>query len=89
MPFLKCVLVFADIFIFVHVALSPDLASVRPPLFSSRPMASKRAGSKDIDGSATGAEIERVSTSLPIYDDTKLFLDKDIKVKGKKSMMHL
>lgn len=46
-------------------------------------MASKWAGSKDTNGSATGAAVERVSTSLPIYEDTKLIVDKDIKMKWK------
>lgn len=46
-------------------------------------MASKRAGSKDIDKSATREKVERVSTSLPIYEDTKMILDKDIKLKWK------
>ena len=46
-------------------------------------MASKRAGSKDTDESATGVAVERVSASLPIYEDTKLILDKDIEFKWK------
>jgi len=46
-------------------------------------MASKRSGSKDIDGSTTGAAIERVPTSLSIYEDTKLIVDKEIKLKWK------
>ena len=41
-------------------------------------MVSKRVGSKDIDGSATGAAVERMSTSLSIYEDIKLIIDKDI-----------
>lgn len=44
-------------------------------------MASKIAGSKDTYESATGATMEQVSSSLPIYEDTKLILDKDIKPK--------
>lgn len=44
-------------------------------------MASKRVESKDIVESATGDEIEQVSMSLPIYEETKLFIDKDIKMK--------
>ncbi|MCY6525026.1 hypothetical protein, partial [Actinobacillus pleuropneumoniae] len=51
------------------------------PLSSSRSMASKRVGSKDTDGSATGATVERVSTSFLIYEDTKLIVEKDIKMK--------
>lgn len=44
-------------------------------------MASKRLGSKDTDESTTGATVDRVSASLPIYEDTNLILDKDIKLK--------
>jgi len=46
-------------------------------------MASKREGSKDINGSATGAAVKRVSTSLLIYEDTKMIVDKDINMKWK------
>ena len=83
MSILKFSLVLTDRFLAMHVALSLDLAGVRLPLNSLGSMASKGLGSKDTDGSATGAEIERVSTSLPIYEDTKLILDKDIKLKWK------
>jgi hypothetical protein len=48
---------------------------------SSVSMASKRTGSQDTDGIAAGAAVEQVSSSLPIYEDTKLYLDKDIKLK--------
>ena len=81
MSFLKFVFVFADKFLAMHVTLSPDLVGVCPPLSSSGSMASKGAGSKDTKGSATGATIERVFTSFPIYEDTKLIVDKDIKLK--------
>jgi len=46
-------------------------------------MASKRARSKDTNESATEAVVEWVSTSLLIYDDTKLIVEKDIKMKWK------
>lgn len=46
-------------------------------------MAFKRVRSKDTNGSAIGAVVERVSTSLSIYEDTKLIVDKDIKLKWK------
>lgn len=46
-------------------------------------MASKRVGSKEINRSATSAAVERVSTSLPIYEDTKMIVEKDIKLKWK------
>lgn len=81
MLFLKFSLVLADRFISMHVSMSPYLVGVRPPLSSSGSMASKRAGSKDTDGSATRTKIEWVSTSFLIYEDTKLIVDKDIKLK--------
>jgi len=46
-------------------------------------MASKRVGSKDIIESTTGDVVEKVSMSLPIYEDTKLFIDKEIKITWK------
>jgi len=46
-------------------------------------MASKREGLKDTVESATRDVVEKVSMSLPIYEDTKLFIDKDIKMKWK------
>ncbi len=61
--------------------MSLDLTSICPPLSSLGSMASKREGSKDTDGSATGVAIERVSTSFLIYEDTKLIVDKYIKMK--------
>jgi len=83
MSFLEFALVFADRFLSMHVALSLDLSGVNPPFSGTGPMASKRARSKDIERSATGAVVEQVSTCLPIYEDTKLFLDKDINLKWK------
>ena len=44
-------------------------------------MASKRTGSQDTDDITTGAVAEQVSSGLPIYEDTKLYRDKDIKIK--------
>ena len=61
--------------------MSLDIASVRLSLSSFGLMASKRGGSKDINGSATREEVERVSMSVSIYEDTKLIADKDIKLK--------
>lgn len=49
--------------------------------FSSISMASKRTGSEDNDGNAARAIVEKVSSSLSIYEDTKLYLDKGIKLK--------
>ena len=42
---------------------------------------SKRTTSQDIDGIAVGVGVEQVSSSLSIYEDTKFYLDKDIKLK--------
>lgn len=58
MLFLKFSLVLADRFLAMHVAMSPDLVGVLLPLNSSGSMASKRAGSKDTEGSATRAAVE-------------------------------
>lgn len=44
-------------------------------------MTSKRRGSQDTDGNAAGAIVEKVSSTLPIYEDTKLYLDNVIKLK--------
>ena len=44
-------------------------------------MDSKRTRSQDTDGVAVGTIVEQVSYSMPIYEDTKLYLDKDIKLK--------
>lgn len=44
-------------------------------------MASRREGSKDTIISAIGVVVEWVSASLPIYEDTKLVLNKNIKLK--------
>lgn len=74
-------LVFADTFLAVHVDLPPYLVGVHAPLNSARSMASKRAGSKDTDRSETGAVVKRVSASLLIYEDTKIILEKNIKMK--------
>jgi len=81
MSFLKFALVLSNRFIAMHVTMSPNLAGVCLSLSSSRSMASQRAVSKDTDESATRAAIERVSTGFPIYQDTKLIVDKDIKPK--------
>lgn len=81
MLFLKLSLLLADRFLAMHVVMSLDLVGVLPPLSSLGSMASKRERSKDTHKSAIGGVVERVSTSLPIYEDTKLIVDKDIKPK--------
>jgi len=44
-------------------------------------MASMISWSQDTDENATGAAVEWVSSSLRVYEDTKFFLDKGIKLK--------
>jgi len=39
-------------------------------------MAYKRATSKEITESSTGEAVEQISIDLPVYADTKLFIDK-------------
>lgn len=55
-------------------------------LNNTHTMPSKKAGSKKTIKSATGDAVEQVSMSLPIYEDTKLFVDKDIKMNGRTLM---
>ena len=61
--------------------MSPNAVGVHPSLIISGSMASKRSESKDIVESATGDAVEQASMSFPIYEDTKLIVDKDIKLK--------
>lgn len=63
----------------------PGITSVRLPLGSIGTMASQRASSKDTVESATIDAVERVSMSLPIYEDIKLFIYKDIKMKWQRN----
>ena len=60
--------------------MSPSITGVRSYLNSSGTMASKRAGSKDNIESAIGDAFKQVSMSLPIYEDIKMFIDKEIKI---------
>lgn len=46
-------------------------------------MASKRDGSKDIVERSTEDVVEQGSVSLPVYIDTHLFIEKDIKITWK------
>lgn len=43
-------------------------------------MASKRAGSKDTVERNIGDVVDEVSMSLPVYEDTHMFIDKYIKI---------
>lgn len=65
----------------MHVVISPGIVGVRPSLSSSGSMASKTTGSKDTKESTTRDVVEQVSISFPIYEDTKLLVDKYIKMK--------
>lgn len=44
-------------------------------------MASKRVGSKGTIESTSWDVVKQVYMNLPIYEDTKLFIDKEIKIK--------
>jgi len=65
----------------VCFVMSPGIAGVHPSLNSTGTVASKRAGLKDTIGSATGETVEQVSMSFPVYEDTKLFIERDIMMK--------
>ena len=58
MSFLKFALVLTDIFLSMHVSMSPHIAGVHPSLNSLGSMASKSAWSNENDGSATGIVVE-------------------------------
>lgn len=81
MPVLKLFWFSTDIMLSMSVALSPCIIGVLPSLSSIGTSASKSAGSKDTVESATRDVVEKMSMSSPIYEDTKLFIDKDIKMK--------
>lgn len=62
------------------IALSLGIISVHHTLSSTSTMASKRTGLKDTIDSTTGDVVDQVSMSFPIYKDTKLFIDNEIKI---------
>ena len=61
--------------------MSPSIVGVCLSLSSTGTMASKRARSKNTVGSETRDAIEQMSMGLPVYKDTKLVIDRDIKMK--------
>lgn len=61
--------------------MSSFIVGFFPCLCSIGTMTSKRAGSKDTVGDETRDVVEHVSMVLPIYEDTKIFIDRDIKMK--------
>lgn len=65
----------------MSVSLSLGIIGVHLSLSGTCTMASKRAGSKDTVESTTRDAVEQLSMSLPIYEDIKLFIGKDIKMK--------
>jgi len=65
----------------MSVSMSPGIIGVHPPLNSTCTMASRRAESKDIVESAIGDTVEQMSMSLPIYEETSLYIDEGIKMK--------
>jgi len=62
----------------ISVALFAGTIGVRLFLSSACTMTSKREVSKDTDESATQDVVKQVSMSLPIYEDIKLFIEKEI-----------
>lgn len=70
-----------DIVFSMSVVPSLGITGVRPSLGSRGTLASKKAKSKDTVESATGDAVEKVFMSFPIYEDTKLFINKKIKMK--------
>ena len=65
----------------MNVAMSQVIVGVPSSLNNLGSLASKRARSKDTIGKATGDEVEQVSMSLSIYEETKLLVEKYIKLK--------
>lgn len=81
MSVLKFALVLIDRLFSIHVTISLGIVGDHPSLKNSRSLSSKWVGSKDTDRSETRDAVEWVSTSLLLYEDTKLIVDKDIKMK--------
>ena len=65
----------------MSVSMSLGITSVHLSLNSTSTKAFKRAESKDNVESTTGFAAKQVSMRLPTYEDIKLFIDKDIKMK--------
>lgn len=65
----------------MRVSLSTAIIVVCPSLSSTNIMVSNRSRSNDTIESETGDVVEQVSMILPFYEDTKLFIDKEIKMK--------
>lgn len=64
-------------------SLFTGITGVLPSLYNIYTMDSKRGGSKDPIESETGDAVKQVSMGFPIYEDTNLFIEKEIKMKWK------
>ena len=64
------------------VTMSLTIVGVHLSLNITGTMASKRTRSKGTVGSETGDGVEQVSMGLPIYEETKLVINKEIKMKA-------
>lgn len=65
------------------VALSPGIIGVHLSFNNTCTMPSKRAWLKENIESVTRDAVEQVSIGLPMYEDSKLFIDKENKMKWK------
>ena len=78
---LKLIWFSTDSSLVMSVDLSPGIRGVHQSLISTCTMASKRAGSKVTIKSVTRDVVKQVSMRLLIYEDMKMFIDKEIKMK--------
>ena len=67
-------------FLAMNVSMSLGIIGVHLSLKNTSTMDFKRADSKDIVESTKGFAAKQVSMSFPIYEDIKLFIEKDIKM---------
>ena len=61
--------------------MSPGITSVHLPLSSIGTMAFRESRVEDTIHSTLGDAVDQGSMNLPIYEDIKLLMDKDIKMK--------
>lgn len=67
----------------MSVSLSLGITRVHQSLSNTSKMASKRVGLKDTIESTTKYVVKQTSKSLSIYEDTELFIEKEVKMKWK------
>ena len=72
---------FTDIFLAMSVSMYIGIKGVHLSLDITITMAFKRGESKDTIESTTWVAAKQVSMILPTYEDIKLFMDKDIKIR--------